>query len=66
MQVGVYQSIINEVVGCFNLLKEQYEPLLVVDCSRAQIDFEKAINCKIFAHPKFVLQGLNIVAEHNA
>lgn len=66
LQVGVYQSIINEVRGYIEILAKQYPDLVVVDCSGDKINFEMEINFKIFAHPKFVLQGLNIIADQHA
>ena len=66
MQVGVYQSIINEIKGYIDSLKAQYEELMVVDCSGMNLNFEKVINYQIFAQPKLVLQGLNILLNHNA
>lgn len=66
MQVGVVQSVIYEIQGYVSAMSEQFESLIVVDCSGNPLDFEKAGNFKIFAHPKLVLQGLNVLANYNA
>lgn len=63
MQVGAYQSVKNELIGYFSSLAEQYQGLIVVDCSKRKMNFDKGDNYKIFAHPKMVLKGLNLIAE---
>ena len=66
MQVGAYQSVANEINGYIALAKAQYRDLVVVDCSINKMDFDIEHNYKIFAHPKFVLEGLNVIANQNA
>ncbi|MBR9861643.1 type III pantothenate kinase [bacterium] len=66
MQVGVYQSIINELQGYFNSQAKQFDDLIIVDCSRERFRFDKVSNYKIFAQPKLVLFGLYVIAKHNA
>lgn len=63
MQVGAYQSVINELMSYFNSLTEQYGKLVIVDCSKRKLNFDKGDNYQIFAHPKLVLHGLNLIAE---
>ncbi len=65
LQVGAYQSVMQEIKGYINLLSEQYKDLIVVDCSGTRLHFDKEDNYQIFAHPKFVLQGLNVIANQN-
>ncbi|MFY0644863.1 MAG: type III pantothenate kinase [Bacteroidia bacterium] len=66
MQVGVYQSIVYEIKGYIDSQMEQYGELKVVDCSGMNLNFDKVLNYKIFAHPKMVLKGLNVLLNHNA
>jgi type III pantothenate kinase len=66
MQLGVYQSIMNELNGYFGSLSEQYPDLLIVDASGFPLDFDKASNYKIFAQPNLVLYGLDVIAKYNA
>ncbi len=66
MQVGVLQSLRYEIIGCLNHMAAQYEQLKVVDCSGYPLNFDKVPNYKIFAHPKLVLYGLNVIANQNA
>lgn len=63
MQVGAYQSVIKELTAFFNSLTEQFGTLVIVDCSKRKLNFDKGDNYQIFAHPKLVLQGLNLIAE---
>lgn len=66
MQVGACQSVANEINGYIALAKAQYRDLVVVDCSINKMDFDIDHNYKIFAHPKFVLEGLNVIANQHA
>jgi type III pantothenate kinase len=66
MQVGVYQSVINEIVGYVNWANLRYDKVVIVDCSSYPIDFAKEVKNEIFARPKLVLQGLNNIIEYNA
>jgi type III pantothenate kinase len=65
MQVGVYQSIVNEIKGYVGQLEQQFKALKIVDCSRFKIDFDKEVKKEIFARPKLVLEGLNFLLEQN-
>ena len=66
MQIGVLQGLKLEILGCLDSLMEQYGSLRVVDCSGHPLNFDKVPNYKIFAHPKLVLSGLNVIANRNA
>ena len=66
MQVGVYQSIKNELTGYFGSQAEQFNDLIIVDASGFRIHFDKVSNYKIFAQPKLVLYGLDHLARRNA
>lgn len=66
MQLGVLQSLMHEIKGCLLDLKQQYANLVVVDCSGHPLNFEKVLDFKIFAHPKLVLYGLNVIANQHA
>ena len=65
MQVGSYQSVMYEIKGYLNWLTEQYLDLIIVDCSRERLHFDKEDNYKIFAHPNLVLLGLDIILNYN-
>ncbi len=65
MQVGVYQSVVHEILGYVRQLNTQIGELKIVDCSRHKIDFAKELKNEIFARPKLVLEGLNYLLIHH-
>lgn len=66
LQVGVCQSIVNEIQGYIRQLDSQFDNLKIVDCSSLKLHFVKELKSKIFARPKLVLEGLNNIIEYNA
>ena len=66
MQVGVFQSIMYEIKGYIDSQMAQYDQLTIVDCSGMILDFDKVMNYEIFAHPKMVLKGLNVLLNQHA
>ncbi|NNJ56437.1 MAG: type III pantothenate kinase [Bacteroidia bacterium] len=66
MQVGVCQSIMNEIEGYIYKLNKQFPALKIVDCSSMTLHFDKEVKNEIFARPKLVLEGLNKIINYNA
>ena len=66
IQVGVSQSIRNEILGYIQEQNELYNSLKIVFCGENIFHFDKVIKNEIFARPKLVLEGLNQIIQHNA
>ena len=66
MQVGVCQSITNEIMGYIQQLNKQFPSIKIVDCSSTKLHFDKEVKNEIFARPKLVLEGLNKIINYNA
>jgi len=66
IQVGVSQSIRNEILGYIQEQNELYNSLKIIFCGENIFHFDKVIKNEIFARPKLVLEGLNQIIQHHA
>ena len=57
MQLAGIQSLIFETKGYLDLLKEQFEDLIVVDCTKHNKYFESVVNYKNIRAPKISTPG---------
>jgi type III pantothenate kinase len=65
LQLGAYQSVKWEILGCISQFKNQHYNLKIIEIINHASPIEKEIKIPIFAAPNLVLQGLNLIQLFN-
>ena len=65
LQNGVFQGILHELDGTIQQYKNRFEHLTVILTGGDSHFFAKRLKNSIFAHSKFLLEGLNYLLEYN-
>jgi type III pantothenate kinase len=65
IQSGVLNGIVSEMQGIIDRYKEQFSGLTIILTGGDHKYFDKQLKIKTFARPNFVLDGLNLILEHN-
>ncbi len=65
MKTGAFQGLVMEIEGFIGHFKKDSQELTVILTGGDASTFESSIKETIFVRPKIVLQGLNLILEHN-
>jgi type III pantothenate kinase len=65
IQAGVFHGVFYEIQGQIVHFREKYTDLTIILTGGDCLQLSKRLKNPIFAHPNFLVKGLDFILEHN-